>query len=273
VVSDPAIIGLATTSKVVGSGSEIARDIFVASNGNTFDQVLLYGAAETVTAEPGKITRTSFIDLTNDIVQVEFSGAGTLSLVLDNASGPALPDNYNQAVTYMKGHAGIVITGADETTNVSVFSVGRVTAVNQALFKGDVNYDGLADLAFIAISSKNGKFGGVRTANASYYATRGMTGIYAPGVAFQGPVFIGELNAADAATPVIVLGSAADTRITGGDLLQDNGQPVLVSGISQLKFTAGQTSHGVPLPARANAAILLQNGADVTAQIVANPSP
>ena len=46
-----------------------------------------------------------------------------LSLALDNASGPAIAANYNQpGITYMKGHAGIVIVGADETTNVSVFT-------------------------------------------------------------------------------------------------------------------------------------------------------
>ena len=271
--SDYAILGVFSTSKVIGVGSEIAHGIFVASNGYTFDQVLPSGAAVTVTAEPGKITRTSFVDLTNDIVQVEFSGAGTLSLVLDNPSGPATAVNYNQpTVSYMKGHAGIVITGADDTTNVSVFSVGTLTAVNQALFKTGVTYDGMADLAFIAIASTNGKFGGVRTANGSYYAAKGLTGLYAPGVQFTGPVYVGDINASAAATPVLLLGSVSDARITGGDLLQANGQPVKVSGITQLKFTAGSTSHGVAdLPAQTNQAVLQQNGVDVTAQIVVIP--
>ena len=266
--SDPAIVGVSTTSKVIGAGSEIAHGIFVASNGNTFDQVLPSGAAVTVTAEPGKITRTSFIDLTNDIVQVEFSGAGTLSLVLDNPTGPAAAANYNQpGVSYMKGHAGIVITGANETTNVAVFSVGSSTAVNQTLFKSGVAYDGLADLAYIAISTTDGKFGGVRTANGSYYATKGLTGLYAPGVQFTGPVYVGDINASGTASPVLMIGSASDARITGGDLLQANGQSVKVSGISQLNFTAGTTSQGTTLPAQTNKAQLLQNGVDVSAVI------
>jgi len=272
-LSEAAIVGVWTTSKVIGNGAEIARDIYVASNNNTFDQVLPDGAAVAVTADSAlkQITRTSFIDLSDDIVQIEMSGPGTLSLVLANPTGPALPVNYNQTTSYMRGHPGIVITGATEDTNVSAFSVGRITAVNQALFKSGVTYDGLADVAFIAIASSNGKFGGVRTANASYFATKGLTGVYAPGVAFSGPVFVGDLSASDAATPVIILGSAADTRITGGDLLQANGQPVKVAGITQLKFTAGSDSHGNTLSAKANRAVLQQNGSDVTAQLVVNP--
>lgn len=271
--TDPAIVGLATTTKIVGAGTEVLTDVFVPSVGNTFDQVLLGDAAVTVTADPGQITRLSFVDLTDDIVQVEFSGAGTLSLVLEVPTGPAAPINYNQSINYMKGHAGIVIAGANETTNVSVFSVGRITAVNQALFKGDVVYDGVADIAFIAILSADGKFGGLRTANARYLAVRGLTGLYAPGVQFKGPVFVGDITAFDAAEPVLILGAASDTRITGGDLFQANAKPVAVSGVGQLKFTDGSTSHGAIISAQLNKAKLQQNGAEVSAQIVVNPSP
>jgi len=296
VVSDPAVLGVSTTSKMIGTGSVVGTDI-KHPNGNIFDQVLLTGAAATITADLGKVTRTSFLDISDDIVQVEFSGAGTLSLVLDTPSGPAAPVNYNQpTVAYMKGNAGIVITGADDTTNVSVFTVGRATAFDptgafnillpisatnnpanngSSLFQGHsaTTYDGFAGLAFIAISSTNGKFGGVRASNGSLYATNGLTGVNAPGVQFQGPVFIGNINAFATATPVIIIGSSPDTRITGGDLSQPNGQPVKVSGITQLKFTAGSDSAGNLLTAKVDRAVLQQSGADVTAQIVVNPSP
>lgn len=297
-VSNPAILGLTTTAKVIGAGAEVSSDIRH-PNGNIFDQVLLSGAAASITAEStlNQVTRLSYLDLNDDIVQVEFSGAGTLSILLDALSGPAAPANYNQpSVNYVKGHAGIVIAGADETTNVSIFTVGRATAFDPTgafdilqpasptnnpanngspLFQGHetTHYDGIADLAFIAISSANGKFGGVRTAGASYFSAKGLTGIYAPGVQFQGPVFIGDINASDAATPVILIGSCADTRITGGDLLQGNGRPVQVTGLSQLKFTAGATSQGTTLPAQTNQAILQQDGMDVTNQVVVNPAP
>ncbi len=295
--TSPAIVGIATTDKVVGDGSVVGSNI-AHPNGNIFDQVLLTAAAATITADSGKVTRTSFIDLSDNIVQVEFSGAGTLSIGLDNASGPTAPVNYNQpAVSYMKGHANLVITGADHTTNISVFTVGRATAFDPTgvfnillpagatnnpanngspLFQGHgaTVYNGVAGIGFIAIASTDGKFGGVRTADATYFAAEGMTGIYAPGVTFSGPVYVGDISAADAATPVLLLGGATgNTWITGGDLFQLNGRAVQVSGITQLKFMAGSDSGGNTLPAQINKAVLQQNGVDVTTPIVVNPGP
>jgi hypothetical protein len=259
------IVGVASTQKVIGPGTEILSDRFVAANNNTFDQISLAGVAATITADPQQITRISFVDLNDDIVQVEFSGAGSLSLWLDEASGPAAASRYNQpGVDYMKGHAAIVITGADETTNVSVFSVGSLTAVNQTLFKSDVSYDGIADIAFIAIASKNGKFGGIRTANSTYFATRGITGVYAPNVTFTGPVFLGDIHAFASAQPVLLLGAAGDVRIAGGNLRQDNGQPVGISGFTQLNLTAGVTSHNGPMPAQDSQGRLFMGVEDVT---------
>jgi len=296
IASDVAIVGLTTSSKVIGTGTELLPVNIPHPNGNTFDQVLLTGVAETITADAGQVTRTSYIDLNDDIVQVEFTGAGALSLVLDNPTSPALPINYNQAVNYMKGHAGIVVTGANETSHLSIFTVGRVTAFDptggfnflqaisatnnpanngSSLFVGHAAtaYDGIADVAFIAISTTNGKFGGLRAAGASCFAAKGLTGIYAPDVQFTGPVFISDIVASGSATPVFIIGSSSDTRITGGDLAQVNGQPVKVAGLTQLKFTAGGTSNNAALPAQTNKAVLLRNGVDVTSQVVVNPSP
>lgn len=292
--SQPVPLGVSSSSKVIGDGYELTPNV-LHPNGKTFDQVLLTGPAEAITADKAfnQVTRTSFIDLTDDIVQVEFSGSGTLSLVLDDPHDPAPPVNYNQDnISYMKGHVGIVITGADESTNVSVFTVGRATAHDptnafkfleaisptndpanngSSLFVGhkDTKYDGLADLSFIAIASTNGKFGGVRASNASFFAHKGVTGLYAPGIQFMGPVFIGNISAFDTATPMIVIGSTADARITGGDLRQANGQPVQVGGLTHLSFTDGSDSHGHLLPAKTNAAVLQRNGVDVTADLVA----
>jgi len=225
------IHGIDSAVKVVGQGSEVGSNI-THPNGNVYDQLLLEGPAVTITADPGQVSRISFLDLNNDIVQVEFSGAGSLSLVLDANSGPMSATNYNQPdVLYMKGHAGIVIVGADETTNLSVFSVGKLTAVNQALFRDGVAYDGMADIGYVAITSANGKFGGLRTANANYFATSGLTGVYAPGVQFVGPVYVGDINGYDAAVAMLAVGTASEVKITGGNLLQPNGQSVTVSGI------------------------------------------
>lgn len=271
--SEPAIVGLTTTSKVIGDGQELAQDI-PHPNGNIFDQVLMTGAVEAITADYAQrqITRTSFIDLDNDIVQVEFSGPGTVSLVLADATGPAAPVNYNQNVTYMKGHVGLVVAGATEDTHLSVFTVGRRTAVNQALFKDDVTYDGIADIAFVAIASANGKFGGLRLANVNCFASRGITGVYASGVAFQGPVYVGDITAFDEARPMLVIGSATgNTWITGGDLAQANGRVVDTKGITRLEFKDGSDSHGNIVAAKRNQARLERDGVDVTALIVVNP--
>jgi hypothetical protein len=210
--------------------------------------------------------------LKNYILQFNFWGAATLTFVLENATGPATAVNYNQPdVSYMKGHASIIVYNANQTTNLSVFSVGRATAVNQALFRSDVTYDGHADVAFIAIQSGNGLFGGLRAANASFINTKGIAGVYAPGVQFSGPVFIGDINAFDDATPTIVIGGGAETKINGGDLLQTNGRPVTVAGLSRLQFVAGTDSHGILQAAQNNRARLEQGGVDVTAQVVVNP--
>ena len=294
--SAPAVVGVTTTSKVIGTGTDIADNI-AHPNGNIFDQVLITGAAESITADAGQVTRTSYIDLNDDIVQIEFSGAGTLSVVLTGSSGPAAPINYNQPTTlYMKGHAGLVVVGANETTNLGVFTVGRAkandptgaynithapntTTNNPAnngspLFTGHSTtaYDGVADIAFVAISSTNGKFGGLRTANATYWATTGITGVYAPGVEFTGPVYVGDINAKTSATSYLTIGKAdGNLWVTGGDLSQDNGRSVQVAGFTALHFKDGSTSGNVLMPAQANKGVLVQNGTDVTSQVVLAP--
>lgn len=298
--SSPAIVGpLHYFTKVVGAGAEVGPNISH-PNGNVYDQVLLQGPAASITADAGEVTRLSFLDLTHDIVQVEFSGAGTLSLVLDSStvSGPVAPLNYHQpGVSYMQGHAGIVITGANETTHVAVFSVGRVSAVDptgafditqpigaandparngSTLFQGRPAgaYDGMADIAFIAISSTDGKFGGVRAGNTRFFATKGFTGLQAPGVQFTGPVNIGDIAAFDTALPVLVLGSANVTPlIVGGDLLQPNGEAVRLGSTLSLYFTAGATSHNLPLPAQTNQALFSRATEERTGAIAVTPSP
>src|SRR5439155_23075582 len=57
-----------------------------------------------------------------------------------------------------------------------------------------------------------------------------------------------------------------------GDLLQANGQPVEVSGITLLKFADGSTSQGTLFPAKLNQAVLVQNGVNITATIAPRPS-
>lgn len=270
--AQPFIVGVSTTGKLVGTGEEFPDNVH--PNGNIYDQILLESAAASFTADAGQVTRLSFVDMNDDIVQVEFAGAGTVSIVLEGATTRAVATKYNQPeVKYLKGHAGIVITGANETTNLVVFSVGKVTAVNQALFPAGVTYDGYADLAFVAIASGNGKFGTMRSGNSSFWNTKGFTGVYAPGVTFQGAVFIHDIEARETATPVFMIGGASETRITGGDLTQSNGAAVQVSGLTELQFTAGSDSHGNLAAAKTIQARLEEDGADVTVEHVPGAAP
>jgi hypothetical protein len=239
----------------------------VAPNRIVYDQLLLRVPTATVKAAPKKFIRVSFVDPHDGLVHVDFSGAGEMTIAL-NAATPLdpLPRHRDRAVAYLKGSASISITGADESTNISVFAARR-----QPRFATDKDFrrafDGMAQIASIAIMSQNGQFGGVRTGNVNYTAPAGTVGIHAPGVRFVGPVNIGDITAFGTATPKIELGSARDTRVIGGDLAQLNGQPIALSGVSQLRFVDGQTAQGLRRPARVNQAVLLQDGQDVSKRV------
>jgi hypothetical protein len=236
---------------VTGSAREVGTNI-VHPNGNVYDQVLLTGSAATVEADPGQVTRVSLIDLNDDIIQIELGGKGRLTIALDNASGPAAPAKYNQpGVEYMRGHASLTIAGCDATTNISVFSVGRCNAVNQSLFPAGVTYDGIADLARLTIvtdpSNPGGisTFGGIRMGNAQFYESRGTTGIVANNVNVQGPVIIGDVSALLDATPMLIFGVGsqfATLTVAGGDLFQQNGRAIVISGFQGFNMTGGATS-------------------------------
>ncbi len=273
VETDPAIVGLTMSAKVAGAAHVVDNDIHH-PNGNIYDQVLLDGTAAAITADPGQVTRLSYVDLNDDIVQVEFSGAGTLSITLDDASGPAPAQKYNQpGIAYMKGHATIVVAGADETTNVSVFSVGRANAVNQSLFRDGEGYDGIADIALLAIMSTNGRFGGVFTGNTHFFSTRSLTGIFAPNVEFTGRVVVSDITSHDNATPMLLLGQATSVLVAGGNLAQPTGRPVQVGMFGSVRLVDGTASDGRILPAQTIQGRLEQNGSDVTTQMTARAAP
>lgn len=288
-----AVLGLTATQPVVGTATLVASDL-VHANGNLYDQILLTGTAATVTADPGQITRVSFIDLDDDIMRLEFSGAGALTVQLEGASGPAAPVKYNQpTVTYMKGRAVLIVGGANETTNLSVTSVGKLTAYDPTgrfnevlapsaandpanngspLFIAGMAYDGVADVALVALASTNGRFGGLRAGGAECSRDAGLVGVWAPGVAFEGPLYLRNVMALSTATPALLTGAiGGETRVTGGDLYQPNGQTIQIDGITRVRMTAGTDSHHRVAPAQTNRGVLVRNGQDVTSETVQNP--
>ncbi len=221
-----------------GSGTVVGSNI-VHSNGNIFDQILLEGSLLTLRADPEQITRASFLDENEDIVQVEFSGEGTLTIILDadTFEGPAPPRKYNQPdVNYVKGRASIVIEGADDSTFFSIFSVGRPNSVNQSLFPEEEVYDAQADVSVVEIINSSG-MGGILCANTNFSASTGNIGLIAPGMPVSIRVLIGDIDALGDAVPHLLFGDNSFTvaasnpgmRITGGDLAQTNELPIIIA--------------------------------------------
>ncbi len=238
--SETAVITVAAPSVplVLDGTGDIAGENIQHPNGNIFDQILLTGETIQLQARPGQITRVSFMDETEDIVQVEFSGTGSFTVTLDQATflPPAIPPRYNQAVEYVTGKPGVVIDGADANTFFSIFTVGSINAVNQALFPEGQVYDAQADVTLVEVVNSTG-MGGMQLSNAAFSGSTGRVGVDARGVPIAVRLTVGDIDADGDAVPHLLFGSGSFTvaagnpglRITGGDLLQTNGAAVVVA--------------------------------------------
>ncbi len=238
--SDTAVITVAAPSVplVLDGSGDIAGEDIQHANGNVFDQILLTGESVQLQAKPGQITRVSFMDENEDIVQVEFSGNGTFTVTLDPATflPPAIPPRYNQTVEYVTGKPSVVIDGADANTFFSIFTVGTINAFNQALFPEGQVYDAQADVALVEVTNSTG-LGGVQLSNTVFSGSTGKVGVDARGVPIAVRLTIGDIDADGDAVPHLLFGEGSFTvaagnpglRITGGDLLQTNGAAVVVA--------------------------------------------
>jgi len=267
-----AILGLASNVKSVGTALEFDDDI-VHANGNVYDQMIMTGSAATMTADPGQVLRISFVDLSDDIVQLEFSGPGSITVNLKNPSGPAVPVLYNQAIPYMKGHARVTISGATENTHFGSYSVGKLRNSNPALYKQEVAYDGVVDLSVLNILSANGRFGGIRAGNVGFLDASGITGINAPAVRFAGPLNLHDINASDSAVPLLLTGEidGEGVKFAGGDLRQFNDRGIETELVRRVVLVEGTDSHGRIQPVQPNRGKFLRQGRDVTSEIVVSP--
>ncbi len=238
-------------------GTELGTSL-VHANGNVFDHRLVRASLVRIEGSRQRITRLSFMDTDNDVVHVEFSGAGRLTLAMEDSTGPKVPPGSGAAaVAYMQGRASLTIEDANRSTHLAVF-----TAVRRAR-RPSARPVGIADIASITIRASDGRFGSLRTANVRFGASSGFTGVFAPGVRFQGPVWIGDIQATGSATPMIALGWARDVHVTGGNLFQPNGQPVQLSGVEGLQFVDGSTSGGIRLPAKVRRGAIQRIGQSV----------
>ncbi len=222
-----------------GTGNVVGENILHPS-GNIFDQVLMTGESIKLRAKTNQITRVSFLDEDDDIVQVEFSGTGLVSVDLDPAtfSPPAPPVKYNQpTVNYVKGRPTVRVEGSDESTFLSIFTVGMINAVNQALFPEGVVYDAEADVTLVEVINSTA-IGGMQMSNVSFAGSEGRIGVDARRVKIATRLTVGDIDASDLAVPHLLFEPGSFTvnvpnsgmRITGGDLIQSNGlQAILVA--------------------------------------------
>ena len=225
-----------------GSG-EIAGENIHHPNGNIFDQILLTGESITVKAKEGQITRVSFMDENEDIVQAEFSGSGTFTITLDPTTykPAALPARYNQEVKYVTGKPSVVVDGADETTYCSIFTVGTLNAVNQALFPEGQEYDAKADVKLVEVINST-EIGGMLMANAEFSGKSGHVGVDARNVKVKQRVTFGDIDASDDAVPYLLFDENAfdndeagpGPMVAGGDLVQTNGAAIVVRSPGQV---------------------------------------
>jgi S-layer protein len=249
---------------ITGQGTEVLSNV-VHSNGNVYDQVLMTGSSVTVTADAGQVTRVSFLDLQGDIVQAEFSGAGSMTISLDSFVAAAAATKYAQpGVSYVSGLASFTIQGSDASTNFSTFSVGTSNAhrgVDNPIFAGGLtggnNYADVARLAIVADPSNasGSTFGGIRAGNAIFSAASGTVGIAAANVQVQDVVTIGDIAATSTGTPTLVFGTNSqfsNVTVAGGDLVQANSVAINNAGSYgyKLVLAAGTTSAGTALAAQ-----------------------
>ncbi len=252
-----------------GSGEVVGEDIMHPS-GNIFDQVLLTGQNISLRAKVNQITRVSFLDENEDIVQVEFSGNGSFTITLDPGTflPAAFPTKYNQEVLYVTGRPSVLIDGADSSTFFSIFTVGSINAVNQALFPEGEVYNAEANVTLVEVTNSTG-IGGMQLSNTVFSADTGRTGVVAEGVPIAVRITVGDIDASGDSLPHLLFGEGSFTvqapnpglRITGGDLSQSNGNAIVVApsgsstpGFSTLILQNNFKSDGTPQPTQSNAA-------------------
>ncbi len=238
--SETAVVSVAAPSVplVLDGAGDIAGENIQHPNGNVFDQILLTGESIQLQVRPNQITRVSFMDETEDIVQVEFSGTGSFTVTLDPTTflAPAIPPRYNQAVEYVTGKPSVIIDGADANTSFSIFTVGSINAVNQALFPEGQVYDAQADITLVEVVNSTG-MGGMQLSNTMFSGSTGKVGVDARGVPIAVRITVGDIDASGDSVPHLLFGEGSFTvpagnpglRITGGDLLQTNGAAVVVA--------------------------------------------
>ena len=171
--------------------------------GNTYNGFEQTSEVASYQATSGELTRVSFLDPDGDLVFVEFGGAGTMNIQFEGFMADVDSPYDQPETTYSQGLATITITGSDQTTFVSVFSLGNDPArVDLALVNDDTfaTADGRADIRAIVIEGTDAQvdfIGGINAANADLTDNGGTgpVGIFSAEVRIDNYLFIGEMSA------------------------------------------------------------------------------
>ena len=174
----------------------------------------------------------------------------------------------------------MVIDGADSSTFFSIFTVGSINAVNQALFPEGQVYDAQADVTLVEVINSTG-MGGMQLSNTSFSGSTGKIGVDARGVSIAVRLTVGDIDSDGDAVPHLLFGEGSFTvaagnpglRITGGDLLQTNGASVVVAesgstttGFDETLITQNNfKSDNTPQPTQSiNATFANEDGDEIT---------
>ena len=130
----------------------------------------------------------------------------------------------------------MVIEGADSSTFFSIFTVGSINAVNQALFPRGQVYDAQADITLVEVINSTG-MGGMQLSNTVFSGNTGKVGVDARGVPIAVRLTVGDVDADGDAVPHLLFGEGSFTvpagnpglRITGGDLKQTNSASIVIA--------------------------------------------
>jgi hypothetical protein len=233
-------------SVLLTAGSANFVDNETEFQGNVYNGFELVSSLATFKADPGEITRISFLDPDGDLVFAEFSSDSaetSLTISLSNFS-PEVASPYMQpGTTYAQGLASFTIENSTLLTYFSVFSLGTdVNRVDPALFQADdlsfvdpannIAADGMADVQnviVVPITGRASHIGGINAANANFISGVGVVGIAADDILFgdfndatgAGGLLIGNITPSGTAqawvriSPFSVLD---EIQINGGDL-------------------------------------------------------
>ena len=227
--------------------------------GNVYNGFEIISEEAVFASLPGTITRISFLDAGGDLVFAEFGSDDpetTLRINLEDYTAD-VPSPYTQpGTTYARGLATFTIDKSTGLTFFSVFSLGSdPTRVDNALINANTfteSTDNIATVRSIIVNdSTAGQIGGINADNAIFTAGTGEIGILAPSIDFRFFASIGDIDALDTAIPRLQLGPQSEIEsfnVRGGDLVQDNGERIGVSGFDAVVSTEGTTSRFDLLP-------------------------